>query len=505
MRKPEPRIALVVGVVCLCAAVMGARQADDELAVRRFESGIAFAHDGNDEEALEDFGAVLSLYPASSVADNALLEIARYHLEVSGDVAQAIAAADGIVNSPAYSRTDAAPEAYVILGRASLARGRTEEDLEEAISSFQRGLRLYPDAPQVSQGLFYVAEGHRLAGRHAEALAAYRRVGSELPNDPWTIRARLGAGMMLALLDDPIGAMEELQRVRDAAPEQPEGATALAHTTILYRLFVRPRSSTFSITPPTGTGGRTGRKVVALASTADGNVVLATERGIASLRPAAEPLPMAQEPRGLGVGPDGQVVVIERGALQRGEGGPLQFIVPQGNEPRPLREVDAVVATSTGDWLVADREAETIQRFTRAGAYLGPYAQIRAERLAIDPLDRLAVLDSDERVLVYQGGRQVAQISTRGPTDRIENPVDLAFDAFGHLYVLDREGVYIFGMDRRLILRFPPSDNASGGFDRATAPAIDAFGRLYVADERDNLVFHARVAPGRRPTGWSLA
>ena len=483
------RVLPLVALLALTIAVGLARQADEDLAVRRHASGMAFARDGNFEEALEDFEAVVNLYPTSSVADNAVLEIARYHLEVSGDLDRSVASANGIVNDQAYSQTDSAAEAYVILGRVSLARDRTTENIDEAISSFQRGLRLYPDAPAVPQTLFFIAEGHRFAGRPDEALAGYRRVVSEHSSSLWAIRARLGAGNMLALLDDPVSAMEEFQRVRDEYPERPESAEALGRTSTLYRLYVRPRSSTYTITPPTGSRGRTSRKIIALASTADGEVVLATERDVASLATAVSPLPSVSEPRGLGVGPAGEVVVIERGSLQRRGVPPLQLSVPDGNERRTLREIDAVVATSSGDWLVADREANAVQQFSRTGDYRGQYAGLRAERLAIDAFDQVAVLDDDEQIFVYDRGRQIAQLATRTETYRIDNPVDIGFDAFGHLYVLDREGLYIFGRDRRLLTRFPESENAPGAFDRATALAIDAAGRLYVADERDNLVF----------------
>ena len=148
-----------------------------------------------------------------------------------------------------------------------------------------------------------------------------------------------------------------------------------------------------------------------MATLSDGNVVVATDRGVSSLRPAT--LPTAERPRALGVGPDGAVVIDERGVVHRAAGGPLRFVVPGRGDARTLEDVDAVGATSTGDWLVADREARTIQRFSRTGDYLGPYADVRAERLAVGPLDRVAVLDNDERIYVYDGGERIAQISTR--------------------------------------------------------------------------------------------
>ncbi|HJO38955.1 MAG TPA: tetratricopeptide repeat protein [Vicinamibacterales bacterium] len=479
---------LLIGICGLVIAAPAAGQTGEELAARRFESGLVFVRDGNFREALEDFQAVANLYPESAVADNAILEIARYHLEVSGAVDQAAAAADRIVNNQSYSQGDAAPEAYVVLGRAALARSLTEGDIQDAVSNFQRGLRLYPDSSAVSQTLFYIAEGSRLAGQPAEALAGYRRVLAEHPGDPWAIRARLGAGRMAVLMNDPISAMEEFQRVRDESGDGPEAADALARTTILYRLFVRPPETAYAIEPSADAGGRTTRKVVALAPLPDGNVVVATDRAVSSLRPS--PLPASERPRALAVGPDGPVVVNERGVLQRVNGESVRFVVPDRDDARTLNEVDALVATSTGDWLVADRQAETIQRFSRTGIYIGEYADVRAERLAIDPLDRVAVLDNDDGLHVYDAGRQIARLSTRVDNlYRIDNPADVAFDAFGHLYVLDREGVYIFSRDHRFMMRVPASDDAPNAFDRATAMAIDPAGRLYVADERDKIVF----------------
>jgi TolA-binding protein len=69
---------LVVLVVCAAAALTAQGTSEESLAQRRLDSGRAFARQNNYAEALRDFQAVVESYPASSVADNALLEIARY-------------------------------------------------------------------------------------------------------------------------------------------------------------------------------------------------------------------------------------------------------------------------------------------------------------------------------------------------------------------------------------------------------------------------------------------
>ena len=466
-----------------------AQSPDEVLATRRFESGVEFARDANYEQALADFSAVLELYPTSGVADNAVLAMAHYYLEVAGDIPRAVEAADRIVGDAAYSQTDAAPDAYIILGRAAMARGRTEDDLRDALSSFQRGLRLHPDAPAVPEARYYIGEVQRRSGRLAEALATFRQVVTEHPRDPWAVRARLGVGTLLAFLGDPVSAMEQYQIVRDDNPDGPEAGEALARTTILFRLYMRPRGATYTVLPASDPGRRIERKVIALASANDGNVVIATERGLAMLRQTNAMPPLATRPRGLGVDRDGTVVALERASLLRRGAPPVPLAVTEDGESRSVGEIDALVVTSNGDWLVADRERRAVQRFTHDGTYLGRYAGVRATRLAIDPDDRVAVLDDDDRILVYEEGEQIGEIATRTDEYRIDNPVDLAFDGFGHLYVLDREGIYIFDRGQRLLTWFPGAASAAAVFERATALAIDRFGRLYVADERDKLIY----------------
>src|SRR6266498_1017317 len=63
-----------------------AAQGSDELARRQYESGVAFTQNGRYAEALKDFQVVVDSFPQSTVADDALLQIALYQLEVAHDL-----------------------------------------------------------------------------------------------------------------------------------------------------------------------------------------------------------------------------------------------------------------------------------------------------------------------------------------------------------------------------------------------------------------------------------
>ena len=60
---------------------------------RPLESGLAFLQNKRDAEGLKDLQAVVDSFASSSVADNALLQIAQYQLEVAKDLDEAAALA----------------------------------------------------------------------------------------------------------------------------------------------------------------------------------------------------------------------------------------------------------------------------------------------------------------------------------------------------------------------------------------------------------------------------
>ena len=194
-----------------------------------------------------DFTAVVDLYPDSAVADNALLEISRHYLDVLRNGPRARAAAERIVNSSRYSQGDAALGAYIVLGRTMMMTARSENERLDALANFQRGLRLHPDSDAVPEGMYYAAAAYERLNQPDAAIEAYQQVVTAYPQNAWAIRARLGVGTMRAFQGNPVGAMEAFQRIRQEFPEWPEAVEALARTTILFRLHIRPAGATYSV------------------------------------------------------------------------------------------------------------------------------------------------------------------------------------------------------------------------------------------------------------------
>src|SRR5512144_1711360 len=149
-----------VALVCLTASlVLSAGQQpanNEEFARRQYESGMSFLQNHRYSEALKDLQAVVDTFATSSVADNALLQIAQYQLENARDLDAAQVSVDKLLKE--FPDTDSAPMAHVLSGRIAFTKGRTPADLDAALAAFERVPRLFPGNDAVAAAGYYAGE-----------------------------------------------------------------------------------------------------------------------------------------------------------------------------------------------------------------------------------------------------------------------------------------------------------------------------------------------------------
>lgn len=246
------------------------------------------------------------------------------------------------------------------------------------------------------------------------------------------------------------------------------------------------------------------------------------------------------KPKGMGLDPDGNVVVVEphyqrinhfntNGQLvaQWGRKGtaPSEFILPR-----------AIAVTSQGEYLVSEYTVvDRIQRFTvtlphhdistalsqalpsKSIPYhfqglwgepgLNPGQFNRAEGLGIDSQDRLYVADScNHRIQIFRSDGQF--IRTYGHAGRspgeFSYPYDIKVDELGRQYVCEfgNSRISIFDAHDQLIetLGGNAAGAAPGEFANPWSIALNSAGDLYVADSQNH-----RVQKFLRRRGHSLA
>jgi TolA-binding protein len=450
----------------LAGAVLAQTQAsNEEVARRQLESGRAFARQGNYTEAMKDFRAVADTHPSSSVADNALLEIARYYIDVAGDMVAAGGAVDTIVKK--YATSDSAPDAYVLAGRLDLARSHQGDDLDSALANFQRVFRLFPSSDAVPRALALAGETMYYARRPDDALTYLTRAIAEFPTSTSAADAYLTLGRVFVARGEPTLAMEELQQVRNRWPNTPAAATALAEITLLHRLHIRARTAPAYALGAETIGPVRLQNVVALALSSRPTLYFASESELGILTAGSPDRPQAvPRPRGLAVDRTGAVVAFDATSLRPPAGTPMLLSIPQaGGTPKPLTNIEAAAQFSNGDWLISDGNDRSIQRFTGAGVHVGPFAPGRLAPLVVTATDDVVGVDRDAKAIVVfdSTGKTTARIPFRGGGYDLQNVEDIAVDAFGNVYVLDRTAIAVLS-----------PQPAAPAADAATSKAKDA-------------------------------
>jgi TolA-binding protein len=493
MKSPS---SLIVVLAVLIGASVSA-QSGEELPRRQYDSGLSFLKGQRYAEALKDFQAIIESHPRSLVADNALLQVALYQIDVAKDLGSAQSAVDQLLK--AYPDTDSAPMAYVVGGRISMAKGRTPSDVDSAVASFERVERLFPGNDAVPAAGYYAGEALRLVRRHEDALVRYRRVTASYPSSPWAARANLAAGYCLVQADRAPAALPEVQRVRQMMPASLEAEAALNINSILYRLHVRaPKGAAFTFNGRfIGPDKSNFDDVIGVRIDPLNRILLGFNKGIAvfDAKGTLSSTVTAQDPTAFFVDEANRVVFAREGSLHTERVSTMALTVPQAapKPPRPVEEMPAALMMASGHRLVVDKKEKTIVRYDAAGRYLGPFMPaINTERMAINLLDDVAVIDKDAKAITIldRDGKPLSKIMTKGANYQLDEPVDLGFDRLGYLYVLDRgkSSVFVFGPKNRLITTFTIAENAPGAFTKARALGLDAAGRLYIFDEKSKRI-----------------
>lgn len=466
-------------------------QGSEEMARRHYDLGLRFVQSQKYSEALKDFQTVVDSYPTSNLADDALLEIAKYQINIARDHGLAQETVEVLLKK--YPSGNAAAMAYVIAGQIALAKGHSANHIDTAIASFERVVGLFPGSNAVPAAIYYAGEALRVGRRNTDATERYRQVAEQYPRSPWATKAMLASALTLTVAGNPQAAMQVLQRVRATAPDSAEATVALHWNTILYRLYLRaPAHPAYEFVAAPFAQRRV-RDVVALAVDSSDNVFLADKATVSVFKPGGDLIRQfpALDPSALFIDWDGATpVVVREGSVVREKGAPTTFVVPAapGRQGRRIENMYACVTTSKGERLVADRDTKTIVRFAADGTYVGQFATAEVSRMAVNSLDDVAVLDRESKTVTVfdREGKNLGRVATRGSGYELPNPVDVAYDPLGHLYILDRErgALLVFNAQLKLMTTFTIPERSPGSFHRAVALAVDSAARLYIVDER---------------------
>jgi len=407
---------------------------------------------------------------------------------------------------------------------------------------FALAVALLAATPQSNAAaIFATAEGLLRTGQIADARSAYREIVEEFPrathpqlvwraaarvrlgdllwrggawqqagaeyvdvvefeqSSKWTSRARLKLAYVALAEEDWASAIELLQAVVSATGDSADSsakAAARRALALVERFHVRAASAA----PPylrasvVNMGAEIDRPV-AVAASGDGQVLVIDEGAPAVLlkdpsRDTASRLAYNAHSRpwwgvdGLPYLPTRKAGVIALG------GSRLGFMSDEGGRSMPLKDLQAGVRTPDGSWFLLDADPRRVLKFDPDGTYRGMATTTREEPVdvAIDGVGRLYVLD--------RAASRVIRFAPNGERDGVvvaatwRRPEALAVDRLGNSYVLDRDArtIDIFSSTGERLSRLGPTLPGNIELRSPRDLAVDDSGRIYIADRNARAV-----------------
>jgi tetratricopeptide (TPR) repeat protein len=423
-----------------------------------------------------------------------------------------------------YRASKEAAHALVRLGYLGLEPERAKTDLDEACGRFATAVQMYPDSDAADDAALAAGHCDLMRGRPARASESFARLLAEHPDSRLAAETLYRYGVALSRLSDPGEAMLALEKVRVLAPESPFAAQALDRLTLLHRLRLLPATAS----GVASAGGTNGRPAPATEWTALYRVdreygVSGQEgggsraiRGINDLSIDAQGLLIAASPRTPGVfrfdqrggvqeeirhpGPDhvaaaeGLAVFISGKEQIAVNARNWSGVDLKGASGRPPSDFGPIAVDSFGRVHLLDRRENAVliyDRSRRLIAAIRPAAgrEGRFADLAAGDDGNVMVLDAKTRqVMVLSQGREMRRIDLGAAG--IAEPVSLAVDGLGDLYLLDGATGSVFVTDSggRLLTSIRLPKEAASRVNEIGAVAVDSQGRLYLGGRKSGQV-----------------
>ncbi len=492
------RVGLVVLFVILASSLFG-QGPPTELARQHLESGIQFYQQGRYKQALNDFQIVATSMSGTEYADDALLRIGRYYLDIEEDFAKAKDSLDEILRS--YPTGDAAPGAYYYLGEVIFRSDRGGTAIDDALANYQR-VFLYPGNAYIPAAIYSTGLALERQGKFQDAVDAYFQVIVDHPGSDWSAGAQLGVGRSSVRQGVPMEAMAQFQEVRNNYPETVEAKEALNWLTLLYRFYGAPslgRAVNFRRDPTFRAAIADKFKDVKAVRVSVGGIHV-LERGrkrvitfdrtgkLAGTKAAVDPYSLAVDPRGQLVIANSKGVVIE--------GQPKAFNVPTEDGPEQLEKIHAAARDRLGEVYIFDQKRKNVLRFNDSGELLGAFPDNNKREvlaLEVDKRGNLVMLvKSDRSVNVYNpAGRTLARITTKKGKLNLKKAVDIALDPAGNLYILDQDQaqIAVFDASYKFLTMLTAQNLGGGALSKPISMDVDASGDLYVYDDKEKSLF----------------
>jgi TolA-binding protein/sugar lactone lactonase YvrE len=498
-------------LLLFCLLPPAAKAQDGGIVQKLYENALQLLRGGKTEEALKGFRQIYDSYANTPQAPDALYQAGSFYYPAMDlndlgaatrdQIQKAFPLLDRIRSQ--YGTSSRAPEALYKLGLLALEPDNPKTSANEAYAAFTSVANVYPGSPLVADALFGAAMSQMRSGAYEAALEDFSNLLEQVPGFEDAPRAYLAFGYSQYRAGDYPRAMEDYQKVRDLFTGKPEGQVALERLTLLHRLRLLPstgRAITYSLDPSfQGKLQNLGlRSVSSLAVAPDGTLLVADGKEGLALKVDSRGHPTGTTPF-----PGAQVVALDpRGSsLVAGDGNILvgrkqqPLVRPDSSSsPRPIRETPGIAVDRDGRIYVVDGKSDEVLLFGRALDFHGPVFKSTAGDLGEMKVgfdNQIYILDTrDKSLSVILDGKPMPGIRLGDPPASISEPVSIAVDELGDLYICDASAGRVVVLDPagKRVLATLGGDRGKSGILTPEKVEVDRQGRIYIYDRKADAI-----------------
>ncbi|MCP3962035.1 MAG: tetratricopeptide repeat protein [bacterium] len=475
----------------------------DPAAERLFADARRILRSGDSQAALESFQLLVQQFPKDRLAPKALLRVAEIHRSrgdlpktrtaldrLRSEYGRSLESAAAFVmqaeiQTEQARRTSDLEDARDTFRRVPLLYGRES----------------YPDLDDRVRARIRTGELSLQLGDYESAVGEFLTAIEDEPPGRWTGEARLLLARALSRRGDWLAAAEVLQRLASEngsaagtrTSTADERASAVRLLSLIHRRVVRARSglAPWLTTARYPASGLQLKEPGAVAASEDGRLVIVDPRLkqaiLIDIDGAVAGRATVNDANRAGWSAGFPFVVTETNIVVPfgGHASP-RFLEPIPGKEKYLKDLLAAERGPFGDWFVVAKGWRSLLSFEspRQGQELLATAKPDLVDVAQDQLGRLYALDAKAKKVLRLGlDRRQASTVLQGSWKR---PVALDLDPFGNLYVLDRGNRTIEMYDVSGTRQAKIGPTLGGGVELRNPVdlAVDGSGRLFIADSK---------------------
>ncbi|MDJ0836980.1 MAG: tetratricopeptide repeat protein [Acidobacteriota bacterium] len=452
-------------------------------AERLYDNAVTFLNAGKIKEANTDFERVISNYADSPWAPKALLQLGDYYLTREKDHVRALEYFQKIQDNYASSADAAA--AYYFKALIIEQHGKSQEELNAAVSDLVRMSNLYPGNAWQSDAQFLFGKLQFRLGDYDQSLSFFQRLEFSYPDSPNLPEAFLLSARAAYLKGSSERASVVLARLQARFPNNPEAARAASW----LRLLSRFEEQNVNFQTDRSFFGGTPKKFASpevIMITPDDKIAVMDKKG-AYLYALSGGQPESLSGKDLAnfcVGRRGRLMLVYKSRIVSRDGtvSYTGLAGPKGE----LKGLRSAAVDEFGRLFAVDSGARDLIAFTQSGELIKSFNMNRPRVVRTLGAEVWAVDDDATGLKKFTAGLQPGEHNFPS----LKSIEDFCFDDFNNLYVLYDRGYQVSIYDPTGQVRF--SANIKGGsfpLKQAQSISVDASGAFYLSDKRGGAVF----------------